>query len=375
MRLLVGFITVCVVVIAVVVWRIAAAVELPQLPSRDKRQTAASTSPAPRADAVPLRLTQPVASDLRVRRSSSGTPSSPDSEVRRYDGVAAAPPIVLRTPVAASRPAPASSPASTRPAVRWARGRQKQEALRRLTAARKALADDPYHPAALADELSALRELQRWPEAADTLARLIELEPGNVQRRLEYAETLLRLELWVSAIQTLEVLVEQAPDHARAWHYLAAAQQALGYLHDARQSWSRVLELTPQDAAAHTYRGQVLLDLHEWAAAAGDFEKALELDPENVDAALNLASALLRSGREGAAQGCVRDILVRHPRHVPAVNRLAEICWLAYRADPIGKRTELDATIEAYRRSLEIDPDQPSIRTLLEAALAENGTG
>lgn len=255
------------------------------------------------------------------------------------------------------------------------RGRQKQEALRRLAAARDALADDPFHPAALADELAALRELERWPEAADTLARLVELEPGNVQRRLEYAETLLRLELWMCAIQTLEILVEQAPDHAQAWHYLAAARQALGHLQDARQCWSRVIELTPQDTGAYDYRGQVLLDLHEWAAAAGDFERALELDPENVDAALNLALALLRSGREEAACRCVRDVLARHPRHVPALNRLAETCWLAYRADPIGKRAELDAAIEAYCRSLEIDPDQPPIRTLLEAALAEKGTG
>ena len=51
------------------------------------------------------------------------------------------------------------------------------------------------------------------------------------------------------------------------------------------------------------------------------------------------------------------------------MNCMAELAWLIYRADQVGNRAQLDATITWCRRSLDIDTQQPATHALLETAL------
>ena len=76
--------------------------------------------------------------------------------------------------------APEAWPASSDASVHWPEDPQQADVLRRLDAARAALRDDPDHERALHDELAALAELNRWPEAAQTLARLQRLRPDDL---------------------------------------------------------------------------------------------------------------------------------------------------------------------------------------------------
>lgn len=273
-------------------------------------------------------------------------------------------------PATAPTTGPAPKPAATRPAsppaVRWPADSDVLDAQRRLSLARDALTDDPYHPRALRDAAAALVRLRRWSAAANLLARLVEQHPDDVGLRFEQAGLLIQSRRWTGAIRALEAIVAQDPAHDRAWFNLAVARQAVGHLSAARRAWDRAIALSPS-AAARSRRGEVLLDLHEWAAAAADFEAVLEQEPLAPGATLNLALAYSKTGREEEARQRLLDLLEERPEHVPALNRLAELAWSACELGPPGNPA-CDEVIDWSRRSLAADPHQPDVAALLEAA-------
>ncbi|MCH8805278.1 MAG: tetratricopeptide repeat protein [Planctomycetes bacterium] len=262
---------------------------------------------------------------------------------------------------------PAREP-TTRTAVRWADDENNSAELRKLRAARAALADDPYRRVALHDEFEALRELGRWDEARITLARLIEFDPQDTDLRFAQACVLLRLSRWLHAIDALQAVVRAQPEHARAWYNLATAHQRLGRLREARHAWDRVVTLTPEAPDAFAHRGEILLDLREWAAAAEDFRAASNRDPEATDLAINLALALRKLNRLDEARDSLMKVIHRNPRHVPTLNGLAELAWEACAGATDANEQHRRAAISWWRRSLAVDPQQPTIETLLANA-------
>jgi tetratricopeptide (TPR) repeat protein len=274
-------------------------------------------------------------------------------------------PTDLRQPT--SSPAVATAPPSADADVHWPQEPTQTEALRCLDAARAALRDDPDHERALRDELAALAELGRWPEAAQTLARLRRLRPDDLDVGFDYAAVLLRLHRSVEAVALLNEVVARQPEHARAWFNLAVAHQSLGHLEEARRAWDRALALQPT-SPAYVQRGTVLLDLHEWAAAAADFETVLQQQPDAADATLNLALALWRLNRPDDARARLRHLLDAQPQHVPALNRLAEIDWAAYEVAPADNAPLRDEALDCWRRSLAADPTQSDVQARLTEA-------
>jgi tetratricopeptide (TPR) repeat protein len=365
MKLLIPFALCCALAIGLVVWRVAASgvvtpaptptaptVPPPDLPDLESL----AQPPLPAETAAPPAL---VAEDLPDEPERA--PTEPATE---FTAPASAPP-----------PAPpdtTSPPPAPEPAVRWAGERSAVTTRNQLAAAREVLARDPDHPQALRDELAALRTLQRWAEATDTLARLRALHPEHADYAREHAEMLLRLGCLSSTVAPLDEYLELKPDDVDVWTWLAGVRQALGHLGDAERCWSRVLTLRPDDAHAATQRGHVRLDLHDWAPAADDFRLAGRLDPQSVAPALGLATALFQLGQPEEAMLRLLEVHEAHPRNVQVINRLAELNWRIYREHPAGRAANLAATITWCRESLTLDPDQPPIQTLLETATQEH---
>jgi tetratricopeptide (TPR) repeat protein len=253
--------------------------------------------------------------------------------------------------------------AAAEPVVHWATDPAALDAQHRLERAQQALSENPLHEQALRDKATALADLRQWSPLADTLKRLIELNPHDVGLRYERATVLIQLRQWLDALAELKLVVTQRPEDSRAWFNLAAAHQAIGHLAAARQAWDRVIALSP-DTEAHARRGEVLLDLHEWASAAADFEAVLTQQPRAPDATLNLALALAKLDRGAEAQARLLESLAEHPLNVPTLNRLAE---LAEARCAVAGQTACDEAAQWCRRSLAIDPQQPEVQKLLDA--------
>ncbi|MCK4343417.1 MAG: tetratricopeptide repeat protein [Phycisphaerae bacterium] len=362
MKLLVGFAAVCVLMVAVLVWHLASgpggstSIES----SHDGIAGHENSCPPPNltgaTESSPGRHPR---DEARVPQHSLAGATETDAAPTSQPSTQASPDTGVIT---------ASETSSTQPAVRWPADPASEDALRRLSRARAALRDDPDHETALRDELAALVELGRWRETLPPLTRLRELRPDDIDLLFEQAAILLRLRRSVEAVGILNTVVAEQPEHARAWFNLAVAHQALGHLGDARYAWDRTIALEPSPAA-YAQRGVVLLDLHDWAAAVADFEAVLQAEPHTADATVNLALALWKLGRTDEARARLVTLLERRPRYVPALNRLAEIAWETWRTAPAGSETPRLEAVTWCRRSLEIDPNQPLVRTWLEAAL------
>jgi len=253
-------------------------------------------------------------------------------------------------------------------AVRWASEARPGRARQRFIELRETLVSEPGNEAVLERALELARELQWHNEACDLLGQLVRRRPEDAGLRFELATELMLLEHWLEAIPQLRFVVRQQPESGQAWYNLALAHQALGHLRDARVTWDRVVAFMPENADVYAYRGEVLLDLGAWSAAAADFEAALQLEPNSIDATMNLSLALFRLGQLKDARGKLLAILEHHPAYVPALNRLAEIAWALYRADPVANAALSDETVDCCRRSLAVDAEQPQVKTLLERA-------
>jgi len=236
------------------------------------------------------------------------------------------------------------------------------------------LAEDPYQPAALRDELTALLEMGRWSEALQPLRVLLELYPDDSALRFEQAALLMRLRRFSEALVVLKRVVQERPDWSRGWFNLAAAHQALGHLAEARWAWDRTIELSPSSEAL-ARRAEVLLDLHEWSAAAADCRRVLESEPDTPDVLLNLSLALSKLGRSDQARSGLLEYLERHPCHVPVLNRLAELSWADCQTPADDARELCDQAITWWRRSLECDPTQTEVKEHLAAAGAWPSSG
>lgn len=295
-------------------------------------------SPAPRVDRVAPLGGSPEGGDAAPAASAASAPSIADDESR------AAPPM--------------------RSTVRWAGENEQQRAKQRFIELRAMLADDPRNEAALEAALELARGLEWHNEACDLLSRLVRLRGDDADLRFEFAVQLMRLERWLEAIPQLRAVLEHQPDNARAWYNLAVAHQALGHLRDGRAAWSRVLELMPQNPDAYAHRGEILLDLRAWEEAAADFATSLHLDPGSLDATLNLSLALTKLGRSDEAHTRLLPLLERHPVHISLLNRLAEVTWTLYQADPTANQARAVETLEYCTRSLALNDNQPEIKAL-----------
>ncbi|MGE0478874.1 MAG: tetratricopeptide repeat protein [Phycisphaerae bacterium] len=288
----------------------------------------------------------------------------------RSAGPAADPPRATGSPTAARSTVPSAAVSSPvqRPAVREPRAQQQRRFEAAFADAARVLDSDPMNPGALRAACDAALALQRWPEACALLERRVALDPDDADLRFEYASVLLRLSHWSSAARELAAVAQSDPQHARAWYNLALAQQSAGRLADAERAWSRAIELLPDDADARAHRGELRLDLHDWSGASDDLAAALILAPDDAAIALNLGLALARSGQMTESQRVLLDLHARRPRDVRVMNRLAELAWSQSVAASGGDAALRTQAAEWCRRSLAIDPDQPSVAELLARA-------
>ena len=126
------------------------------------------------------------------------------------------------------------------------------------------------------------------PIAREHYARLVELDPDDLEARRAYGELLLESGRLAEAQAQLEAVLAAAPDDARARRHLITA------LSSRQQGKELVAQL----------------------------EEALKQDPENLDARLDLGAAYLSLGGKPEAAAVYDEVLRRKPRH-PGALKLA----------------------------------------------------
>jgi len=285
--------------------------------------------------------------------------------------------------------------------VIWARALAKQgdrEAARKVIARLEEEADLPMEAAV---ERAALERQTGGPAAALAAiqgAKLDLTEAANEPALRSLVEDLVALGRTEEAMTRVEAAIAAHPDAASLYALAGRLHAGRGETEAARQAFEKAREL---DAGL----GQTLSGLASLAALVGETDRAIKLfdeaaaaDPEDPTAAYAAAQLVLGAGKKDEAEQRLRAIVRKHPGAPGARNDLAwllaeserelelalELAKDAARMDPqplvldtLGfvhlQRGEGEQAAAAFRRSLEGEPDAPSVRYRLGLALLRTG--
>jgi Flp pilus assembly protein TadD len=178
--------------------------------------------------------------------------------------------------------------------------------------------------------LAMLDRTQGLPEARDRYARVLELDPDDLEARRTYGELL----------------------------------SDAGRLDEAEAQLRRVVAAAPADLRARRALALVLAAQHHGSELAGELAEIVRLDPEDSEARLELGAAYASIGNADAALGAYEEVLRRHPKNIVALKVAADL----YRTK--GEPAKAAAYYEKLRR---MSPDDPRPWFLLGASYYEAG--
>jgi len=222
---------------------------------------------------------------------------------------------------------------------RAGRGEQALLALRRAVALKPEL---PQAWRALADHLSAIGD-----SAGADAAYAQHLRHSIRDPQLLAAASALCENQIPRAMQLLRDHLKQAPSDVAALRMLAEASARLGRLEDAETLLEQCLKLAPGFDAARQNYAMVLHRSNKPREALLEIETLLAADPRNPGSRNLKAVVLCRIGDYQPAIDIYAGILEEYPQH-------AKI-WLSY-GHALKTAGQSRQSIQAYRRSIELDP-------------------
>ena len=187
----------------------------------------------------------------------------------------------------------------------------------------------PDYLAALAG-LAALDRTAGLPTASDRYARLLELDPDDVEARRAHGE-----------------LLSEA-----------------GLVEEAQGELERVVAVAPNDLRARRALALVLASRHAGVELAAELAEVVRLDPDDLDARLDLGAALASIGQVDPATAVYEEVLRRRPRQAPVLKLAGDL----YRAKGDGAKAAA-----LYERMHRVAPDDPRPVFLLGSAYYLSG--
>ena len=145
---------------------------------------------------------------------------------------------------------------------------------------------------------------------------------------------------------------------------LALARGEAGDDEGAEEALGRLVEREPGNAAAHTALGRVLAKKGDTQVALTHLERAVQLAPDDPVARKELARAYRKAGDPDAA------LTALDPSSVPAEHRVGLLREAAEAHTEAGRPDEARLVLE---EAVQIEPDDPPLRTALATAYDANG--
>jgi tetratricopeptide (TPR) repeat protein len=172
----------------------------------------------------------------------------------------------------------------------------------------------------------------------ETARRVLSLDPENLQGLLLCADACLELNRVNEAVEYARAAVEEAPWLAAAHASLAQSLgRRRGRQDEAVQAARRAIELDPEEPIGYIAAGNIEMARAEWKEAERWYRKALEVDPSDRTAQVNLVTAQESSGRISPAFSEAAALLRLDPRdqyalsvlHETVYTTLVHLLWVA----------------------------------------------
>jgi tetratricopeptide (TPR) repeat protein len=127
-------------------------------------------------------------------------------------------------------------------------------------------------------------------DAEFLLESAIELEPDNIQLRLDYIQVLRKRQKFSRALEQTRALLERDPDNPIFQSHFAIESMQAGDYETALGMFEKVLSRLPDDPATLTSRGHALKTLGRTHDAIASYKRAIEVAPDHGDAWYGLAN-------------------------------------------------------------------------------------
>lgn len=217
----------------------------------------------------------------------------------------------------------------------------------------RAIAVEPEFPEALSNLARAKRAISELPEALELATRAIELAPDLAEAHFEQGCSLLELGRAREAIAALQTSLTLAPSSAHSTLALAEAFSRSRMYSDAVDTYRQALSLDPQWPDALLGLSLVLHKLGRAEEAECCLKSAAKLAGERPFAHMRLAFAFRRLAQ-------VETSIFHCHQALESQSSCADV-WLLLGSN-YAALAEPTMAEEAYRRALEIEPDNIEAR-------------
>lgn len=213
-------------------------------------------------------------------------------------------------------------------------------------------------------------------EAVELYRQILRHDSTDVDTRFNLAVARYRMGRTLLAEETYRQVLQEKPDHIRARFNLAALLSEHDRQDEAVEQWEILVNrYQPEFAAGWAGLGESLLSQGKPRKAGEAFTKAAHLRGEAGDW-LNASEAARTSGRMGTAMALARRAIQADPNSPDGYRRLGRLLLETSEAfgGSIGadkKRSMQLEAMEAWRKSLQIDPSQDVVRKWIDSLRAE----
>ena len=184
--------------------------------------------------------------------------------------------------------------------------------------------------------------------AAQTSAKVIEIDPTNIDAYLMLANCWRVLKLHQDALRTFEKVISIDPTNADAHCGRGLALIEFKRDREALSSFDDAIAVEPRFADGHLHRGRALATLKRYDEALAAYEAALAANPDLAGAMLGRGWVFAELRRYGDAMAAYASALALKP----------DLCeaWLG-RGDAFVAMNQVDDALAAYEKALAIKPD------------------
>lgn len=207
--------------------------------------------------------------------------------------------------------------------------------------------------------------LQRLREAEKSYLAALKLEPANFGSNMNLGLVYLALGDIDKAVAHTEAAVRLDPKSAEARSNLAAALDAKGDYPRAEQAYRKSLELAPFQAGTLINYANNLLAQRKPAQALAVLEEARKLE-DTAYLHKRTGDALAMDGKLVEALAQYEASLAKNARYYAAMNETANVLIQQYRAEMELDEAKRDHALALWQKSLQIQPNQPSVKAALQ---------
>jgi tetratricopeptide (TPR) repeat protein len=243
------------------------------------------------------------------------------------------------------------------------------------------------------------RDKGDFASAADQYKKVVELDPYVYSNHYNLGLMYHLLSRLQEAAASYLEAVRLNPQDLKSNMYLGMVYTALGKPDVGLPYVQKATEIDPRSGEAWANLGVVLDSLQQYTAAENAYRKAIELDPDRIDAMTNLAGCMVAQKRYREASNIYEQVLktrdtsllrqrygyalLQAGQYEPAIaqfslaikqnaanyhayNGLGDAMLALYRQSAmLDERKRADA-LKYWRKSLEINAQQPRVATLVK---------